>query len=752
MKNLLDTPMRSRQGADCEVALGSHRRRFREWTPDQGQIFEGFFAIDTETTKIDDENPHIIPSMVLATAFDGERGIFLSRDSLPAFFELHPNSAMIAHNAPYDLKIMQLILGRQIDLYTWVEEGRVWDSQVLRRLHSLATEGHTARGQSSLDHCVSDFLGLELPKDGTDVDGRHIRTGFGRYLGRPLTDIPPESLAYAGADALATWLLFWELHKRIKDVLQNAAGIWGYVNQDWLKTVIHRFGPLTHHIQLRAAILVDVLRMNGIGIDIDRQAEKLGQVEALKAECKERLQRRGYLVGERGSGKALQSILAELQREHRGIELRRTESGAKYSTAEEDLAELADVDPFFQDLATYRATEKLASTYLSKMGRPRLHPKFAYLLATGRISCGGGFNLQNLPREADASDAARTIRGCFVPAQGHLFIDADYSQVELVVLAYAILHQFGWPSKLAEAINAGKDVHRMIASLLLGKPSEEITKAERQGIKPVSFGRPGGMGAATLQQVARASYGVDLPLEEVELRIEAYHRACPELDAFLTDEVNAAEVIARMLNLTPAAYCEAIGRYQDRSRPEAHGPQAWLGHMFLKTLGDESPRTQQGSGRPYSPEEIEFFWTAAQDLRLNLKPDLRTNLSRRKVDRRLRRVVSNWAGRRPVFTLTGRLRASATFCAARNTIFQGAAADGAILGMWKLWRAGYRIVSFIHDQAVVEVREDDHLEDRREQVAELLRQGMLEVVPGMNVQVEAVVTRSLNKTEVVEIA
>ena len=213
----------------------------------------------------------------------------------------------------------------------------------------------------------------------------------------------------------------------------------------------------------------------------------------------------------------MQSILAELQRKHRGIELRRTESGTKYSTAEEDLAELAAVDPFFQDLTTYRATEKLASTYLSKMGRPRLHPRFAYLLATGRISCGGGFNLQNLPRESDESDAARTIRGCFVPARGPR-VHRRRLQPDRTGRAGPRdpEHQFGWPSKLAEAINAGKDVHRMIASFLLGKPSEEVTKAERQGIKPVSFGRPGGMGAATLQQVARAGYGIDLPLEEVE--------------------------------------------------------------------------------------------------------------------------------------------------------------------------------------------------------------------------------------------
>ena len=250
--------------------------------------------------------------------------------------------------------------------------------------------------------------------------------------------------------------------------------------------------------------------MNGIAIDHGRRAEKVELVEAIKAVSQERLRRRGYLPGQRGNEKALQSILQQFQRDHRDIELKRTESGGKYSTAEEDLVELVAMDPFFKDLATYRAAEKLASTYLSKMGRPRLHPRFAYLLATGRISCGGGLNLQNLPGEARASDAALTIRGCFVPAEGHVFIDADFSQIELVVLAHAIRNQFGWPSKLADAINAGQDVHRMIASLLLGKPAVEVSKAERQGIKPVSFGRPGGMGASTLQRVARASYGIDL--------------------------------------------------------------------------------------------------------------------------------------------------------------------------------------------------------------------------------------------------
>ena len=79
------------------------------------------------------------------------------------------------------------------------------------------------------------------------------------------------------------------------------------------------------------------------------------------------------------------------------------------------------------------------------MGRPRLYASFGSLLETGRTSCGGGFNLQNLPRESDVSEAARTIRGCFVAGEGKVLIDSDYSQIELVVLAYALEHQFRYP-------------------------------------------------------------------------------------------------------------------------------------------------------------------------------------------------------------------------------------------------------------------------------------------------------------------
>ena len=730
-----------------DIALGPHRCSFRVWTPEQGRVFDGLFAYDAETTPIDEDRPYLVPSLVMAAACDGRSGVFVSRALVSAFFEAHAGLGFIAHNAAFDLKVTQAVLGCCRDLYALVDEGKVWDTMVLKRLYSLATAGHTARGECGLEHCTQAHLGLELPKDVQDAEGRDVRTGFGRYLGRPITEIPDVYLRYAAGDPLGTWGLFWELHRLIKTVLQSAHGVWGYVDDSWLREVIRRFGPLTHHVQLRASIVMDAIHTNGIAIDTDRRVEKLARVQLLMAEAKERMRRRGYLVGQPGSDKAMQSILAQFRREHPSTELRLTASGEKFSTAEEDLAELAAEDDFFSDYAEYRAAEKLVSTYLSKMGRTRLYPKFGFLLETGRTYCGGGFNLQNLPKEKLVSGAANTIRGCFVPEECKVFIDSDYSQIELVVLAYALKKQFRLPSRLAELINGGLDVHRLIAAAVLGKDSSEIGKAERDSAKPVSFGRPGGMGAERLRRIAKASYNLDLTSEQVEDRIRAYHRLCPEPDQFLANEVDVGQVLSEVRHLTPADYFRATGRWFDPADPRVATPQGWLGGMLLKVLRDPAPATRGTPSRPYSQDEISYFWEQAQQLPLKLQDRLHAKLDGRRHDKLLWEAVRNWAGRRPVFTVTGRLRANTTFCSSRNCVFQGTAADGAILGLWLVWRAGHKLVDFVHDQVVVESPADDRVPDRVAEIEELMRRGMLRVVPGMNVRVETVITRSLNKAD-----
>jgi hypothetical protein len=706
------------------------------------------FAFDTETTRIDEDRPDRVPSLVLATACDGEQGYFIAREQVPVYFAAHAGSGFVGHNLAFDLQVTQHVLGCAYDLYSLVDHQKLWDTMVLKRLLSLAIDGHTARGACGLDDCADELLGAALPKNLRDQEGNDVRTGFGRFLGRPLAEVPEAYLHYAAGDVLVTWHLFWELNRRIKLLLQQAGNVWGYGGETWLKEVVRRHGPLTHHVQLRAAILMDELTTNGIAIDSDRRDEKLRCVEAAKEECRERMRKRGYLVDQPGSRKAFQSILREFARNHPGIELKLTESGKGISTALEDLAEAAAEDRFFKDYLTYKQLEKLASTYLNKMGRPRLHAKFGFLLDTGRTYCGGGFNLQNLPKEKDKSEAAATIRGAFVPGgDDKVFIDCDYSQIELVTFAYACEHQFGVPSELARRINAGEDIHRLIAATVLGKEPEHVTKAERDSAKPVSFGRPGGMGADRLRRIAKVGYGVDLSLDAVKERISAYHRLCPELDAHLADEVDVGQVLADALQLTPARYAGALGKFAGVNVTDTNTPQPWLGWMFLKVLRDPEPVTQKGSGRPYTPEEIDFFWAEAKRLPIALKPGERAKLDGAKADKSLWEAMRGWAGRRAVFTATGRLRANATFCSARNCVFQGLAADGAIYGLWQVWRAGHKIVSFIHDQVVVEAPADDKVAQRGAEIEALLRRGMLEVVPGMLVKVETSYSRSLNKSD-----
>src|SRR5208337_4292234 len=108
---LLNNVIRLSSSADSplslDVQLGEHRRTFSVWTPDQGRVFKAFYAIDTETTEIDRENPQIVPALVLASACDGTRGVLLSRNNLPAFLRIHYDSCLICHNAAFDLKVMQ---------------------------------------------------------------------------------------------------------------------------------------------------------------------------------------------------------------------------------------------------------------------------------------------------------------------------------------------------------------------------------------------------------------------------------------------------------------------------------------------------------------------------------------------------------------------------------------------------------------------------------------------------------------------
>jgi DNA polymerase I-like protein with 3'-5' exonuclease and polymerase domains len=722
------------------VTLGRTSCPFTPWKPTDGRVFDRF-AFDCETTRIDEDRPELVPAFVIGAACDGQKGVFVPRSLLRQFFDAHAGVPVAFHNAAFDLGVIDQTVAPGVDVYAAVEKDLVLDTMVLHRLYRLAAKGHTARGESSLEDCARTYLGVDLPKDDD------IRLTFDRFLNRPPAEIPQRHLEYLAKDVLTTRLIAAALCPLVDGVLSTASGVWGFHSGEWLAECSRRFGPLTHNIQLRASILMDALGRNGIGIDRGRRDEKVRRLGAVRAELLERLRHRGYLPGEPGNQKALQSILSEFYRKHLQVERHKTDSGEQWSTKEEHLDELMEYDEFFRDLVLFRGADKLLQTYVSKMGCARLHPTYLCLLATGRTACGGGFNLQNLPKEKSESDAAATVRGCFVPADDQVFIDADYSQIELVAFAHAVPTQFGIASKLAGLINSGADVHRLLAGTVLGKPLDAVTKDERDSAKAISFGRLGGMGAECLRRLAKNNYGIVLAEDEVAERIRAYHRLCPELDIYLQDDVDGGLRLSEMLGLTPAAYDAAVGRRIAPGDPDAVRPAGWLGGMMLKVLADPAPVTRRGEGRPYTPEEISYFWRAAAPLAERLDKKLRRLLVQREPSPALARAVRDLVGRRPVFTATGRLRANATYSAARNCVFQGLAADGAILGMWRVWRAGYKVVAFVHDQLVVEVPADDQVVEHARAIERLMVEGMHEVLPTMQIKVDVAFTRSLNKKD-----
>ena len=745
------------------LTLGPAQYEFRRWVPALGRVISGPFALDTETERIDEKRPDRVPALVLGSAFDGKQGFFILAEDMPAFLAAHPANPLIFHNAAFDLAVLQRRLGLDSDIYARVESGRVADTMILARLLPLGTVGHSARNQCSLEYCAGHYLNLPLPKDAKNSSGQLVRETFGNYLHRPLEAFPDIYLQYAAGDPVATWLLFQRLKNRLADIRINARPAYGYAGERWLEDQWKKHGPGTHHIQLKGSIALDRISRTGVLIEQSRRDEKVAALEQIVAETRHTLALAGLPVEGAGKTSALQKRIQRLADEHKRagetLPLIYTETG-QIATDEEQLRELAGIDPVFEVLLRHRQATKLLSTYAKKMvpGK-RVHGKFEYLMNTGRTSCGGGFNLQNLPKELDAaSKHENTIRGCFVPSPGNVFVVVDYAQIELVVLGWAWKHQLGFGGSLHGIVSEGRDMHRLIAAHVLGKDSADVTKEERNAAKPVSLGRPGGLGWKTIQKQAKNDYGVELTEEQVRERMAAYETLCPELTKHLTSRVKAGLELARALGLTPTAYYAATGRARFNPGPEDDQPAGWVGTMLLKVLESPAPMTNPlpetgRQPRPYTHAEIEFFWQAVARIQADeLDDKLRDDIRERKPSKRLRDVVSALYSRESVITATGRLRANASYAACRNGIMQGLAADGAIYAIWSLMQAGYTIVNFIHDEVIIEVAEDENLPAVIVDIERLMITGMQTVVPGANARIETEVRRSFSKADKVTLA
>ncbi len=201
---------------------------------------------------------------------------------------------------------------------------------------------------------------------------------------------------------------------------------------------------------------------------------------------------------------------------------RKTKTG--YSTAADILEKLAPEQPIVNDILEYRQLTKLKSTYADGLSAVieadgRIHSTFNQTItATGRISSTEP-NLQNIPVRMELG---RLIRKVFVPEEGFVFLDADYSQIELRVLA----HMSG-DEKLIQAYREAEDIHRLTASQVFHVPFDEVTDLQRRNAKAVNFGIVYGISSFGLSQ------DLSITRKEAAEYIENYFETYPKIKGFL---------------------------------------------------------------------------------------------------------------------------------------------------------------------------------------------------------------------------
>jgi len=203
-----------------------------------------------------------------------------------------------------------------------------------------------------------------------------------------------------------------------------------------------------------------------------------------------------------------------------------------YSTAADVLEKLKTEHPVVNSILEYRTLSKLKSTYADGLanyitGDGRIHTHFNQTItATGRISSTEP-NLQNIPIR---TELGRELRKVFYPREGFTFVDADYSQIELRLMA----HMSG-DEALISAFNEGRDVHRSTAAKVFKVPYDSVTDIQRRNAKAVNFGIIYGISAFGLSQ------DIGVSISEAKQYINEYFETFPGVKAYLDDTVENAK-------------------------------------------------------------------------------------------------------------------------------------------------------------------------------------------------------------------
>ena len=390
---------------------------------------------------------------------------------------------VIMHNGKFDYQVLCCNGLPQPQCLIWDTMVAAWLLEPERSSYSLES---LAAGKLGLETISFDSI---VPKGSTFAD---------------LT--LDQAVPYAAEDADLTWQLYQLFKPRLEQT-----------------------NLLKLFLELEMPVLPVLAQMELQGIHIEgRELEDYGrelaqEIAGIQAEIYE-------IVGHEfniASTKQLQQVLFE----ERGLPTgKKTKSG--YSTDTSVLETLAALDVVPRKILEFRAKSKLLSTYvetLPKMAdsQGRIHTSFVQTgTATGRFSSRDP-NLQNIPvRDEDG----RRIRSAFTATPGKVLISADYSQIELVLLAH-----LSQDEGLCSAFNQGVDVHKATAALIFGVPAQEVTAEMRRTAKTINFGVMYGMSAF------RLSNELGIPRGQAQGFIEKYFATYAGISQFKEDMISQAE-------------------------------------------------------------------------------------------------------------------------------------------------------------------------------------------------------------------
>ena len=456
------------------------------------------FAFDTETTSLDPTRADLVGISFAVTPGKawyiplGHRYLGVPEQLDPAMVLKHlrplledPALPKIAQNAKYDLQVL-----RRAGIFV---AGLAFDTMVASYLAQPAAKSH------GMDNLAADLLGYKT------ISFKEVAGSGKKQIGFEEVEVE-KAIVYAAEDADITLRLAEKLEPMLAETGQE---------------------KLFHEVEMPLMEILADMEWAGVRIDPEFLGALSGELQGKLVHLEKEIFALAGGPFNIGSPKQLGEVLFERLHLARG---KKTKTG--WSTDVDVLTALSAEQPIAARILDYRSLSKLKSTYTDSLpklihpGTGRIHTSFNQTVtATGRLSSSDP-NLQNIPIRTEEGGR---IREAFIPAEGNLLLSADYSQIELRVLAH-----MADETVLKESFAKGEDIHSRTASEVFGVFPEMVTPEMRRQAKTINFGVIYGMGAFSLGK------DLGIPTREAQHFIDNYFARYPGIKGFMESKKEEA--------------------------------------------------------------------------------------------------------------------------------------------------------------------------------------------------------------------